>query len=455
MPVYDESRESLLHEGNENRSNSQSALSSSTDGEGGKRQLDGSSSSSSASSSRLSMSMGAKELSAGLSMLNSIVGMGLVALPFAVDRAGLAMGLLIHFVAATLTAYCAFLLGDMMTETKTENVMDLSVKGGAPFAGKLVQLAIVACVFMDAMAGSILLADNIYDLLGVPLWKTKVALVCVQCLFAQLKSLSSLGFTSFFGVAFSFGLCIFLVSLATNKVVVAGKRPETLSKVRIVPGNWIRLGESIGVIFCSFQIATHADFRASMQKPGAFNTVVFMANIAAFVINLGVGLGGLLLFAGNVEPEVTTNLSKWGRYGESVVWCLVVIVFTKIPVYHRLLSDNFERLFLPDVDVHSPEISGHGFREALRCLLCLLVFVAAIFFPAFVEVEGLLGSVLCIFIMLVFPLFMAIKLRAGRSFVESAAFPLLLLSAVAVSVFSTGAVLYKMAMEGFSRETSW
>uniref|UniRef100_A0A0G4I5Y6 Amino acid transporter transmembrane domain-containing protein n=1 Tax=Chromera velia CCMP2878 TaxID=1169474 RepID=A0A0G4I5Y6_9ALVE len=389
-----------------------------------------------------------QDCAAPVLLLNSLLGTTLVALPFAVDRAGIVIGIGAHLVVATLTGYCAFLLGDMLTETGSSSTVQLASKAGMPLAGKTIQSMIVCSTLFSSVGSKILVCDIVYDLLRIPLWKTKCALLVIEFFFCFLRDLSSMGFTSFLGVFFAFGLGAYLMWRTVTEDVA-------FEKVPLSPSGWLAVGECTGLVLAAFNTANHADFRETLRNPNLFNPTVMFANSLALLTSLGVALGGVLLFAGEVEPEVTTNLARRGRDGEVISWALAAISFTKLPLNLRLLANNFEILFLPGVDMTSDEISGHGFRTSLRCLLCLVVFVGAILFPAFGEVMGILGSVMGVFIMLVFPLMMAIKLRAARNALESMVFPLLLLASLLVSLFSTGCILWKTLVEGTSREAKW
>uniref|UniRef100_A0A0G4GI50 Amino acid transporter transmembrane domain-containing protein n=1 Tax=Chromera velia CCMP2878 TaxID=1169474 RepID=A0A0G4GI50_9ALVE len=303
----------------------------------------------------------------------------------------------------------------------------------------------------ECMAVFIILADNLYDVLRIPLWKSKLGLLLVQVFFFFLRDLSGLGFTSFVGVAFSLVLGISLVSACAVSMDSLKWKHLTL-----YPATWAHLAESTGVILCSNFCVTYHDFRQNLETPKAYDVTIVVTHVLAFLINVSVGVGGAVLFAGNVQPELTTNLSEESNsIGRFAVWALILVTFTKAPLYMRLLSDNFESFFLPGVDVTQPRFENHGFRVALRLLISLVPFVGAVLFPHFEELVSALGSVLTSLVCIGFPALMALCTSVGKNAGEQAAFVVLIFLSGAIACLGVAAIGWKLATEGPSRTAGW
>lgn len=352
--------------------------------------------------------------------INVLIGVGLLALPVGILKAGWVIGVPLLACCGLTTYWSATLLSKAMDTDRT--IMTYADLGYAAY-GSMAKLFISLIFSMDLLGAGVslivLFSDSLFALLGdeVVWTKTKFKLISFFVLtpFTFLP-LPILSIFSLFGI-------ISTISITLLVLVCGFLKPDSPgSLISIMPTNmWPQsipdLLLAIGILMAPF--GGHAIFpnlKSDMRHPHKFTGTLSTTYSITLVTDLSMGILGFLMFGAYCNNEITNNLLVTSGYP---IWCypllsglICLIPLAKTPLNAKPIISTLDILFNVD------KSSQNGFRRFFNSFVKLVirigvnaVFVGlAILFPEFDRVIGILGSSICFLVCIILPCLFYLKL---------------------------------------------
>ena len=159
-----------------------------------------------------------------------------------------------------------------------------------------------------------------------------------------------------------------------------------------------------------------------MRHPYKYRKGVNITYVFTFIIDLGMGCAGILMFGDYVREEITSNIFITAGYPQAlsvfIAICIAIVPLTKVPLNARPIISTLEVLLGLDNRSLGASASVTGmsglnrgiFKFILRIVVIIIFVLIAIVFPSFDRIMTLLGSVACFSICIILPLAFHLKL---------------------------------------------
>jgi vesicular inhibitory amino acid transporter len=355
--------------------------------------------------------------------VNTLIGVGLLALPLAMRYAGWIPGLIFFFFAGASTCYTAKLLAKCAdVDNSLITFADLAYVSFGPWARILTSMIFSLELLAACVALVVLFADSLDALLpgwGLTEWKIVCGIILIPLCFLPLRLLS---FTSILGILCCFGIVLAVIIDGLIKPYAPGslRQPAT---THLFPDNWGTLPIAFGILMSPW--GGHSVFPniyRDMRHPYKYRRGVNITYAFTFSLDLLMAVVGLLMFGDGVKDEVTRNILAGDGYptwiSVFIVVCVGIIPLTKVPLNARPIISTLELLLGLDPRAMGDAPVTHGCSGLTRGILkivvrvfCLVVFVLlAILVPQFDTIMSLLGAVACFTICLILPCAFHLKL---------------------------------------------
>lgn len=163
-----------------------------------------------------------------------------------------------------------------------------------------------------------------------------------------------------------------------------------------------------------------------MRHPYKFRRSLNITYTFTYLLDLGMGCIGILMFGDSVHDEITSNVLLTKGYpafiSVFIVVCIAIIPVTKVPLNARPIISTLEIVCGLDnraLASNGPMVGMSGFNRGLlkaliRILTTVLFVIIAILFPEFDRIMTLMGSVCGFTICIILPLGFHLKLFAGE-----------------------------------------
>lgn len=327
---------------------------------------------------------------------NSVVGSGLLGIPYAVSCLGLRSGFAMMTVLAMMSCYTALQLSSLSAEfgrsqmAGYEELMEIAYgMWGRRLSALLLYSELIGVVgIFLTLVGSSLAALGLVSTSssGVLL----AALLTLPCL--ALRDFQALSRLSFLGVA----------ALMTCVAGVLADSVSSWSKVTATGTVVIPIRQQIsamGILILSY--AAHGQFpslRASMAQPDAFPGVLLTTFAAASVLNAFFGIGAAWSYGVGRTPELVLEAMTQGWMKQICLSMIMLNTLLKVPLPTFAASVLFER-------------RGIAFFPA-RCAVLALATGLSLKVPGFAQLMGLVGLVTGAGLVFVLPAMLELRLRA-------------------------------------------
>eukprot|EP01012_Entosiphon_sulcatum_P019111 TRINITY_DN23943_c0_g1_i3.p1 TRINITY_DN23943_c0_g1~~TRINITY_DN23943_c0_g1_i3.p1 ORF type:complete len:347 (+),score=29.02 TRINITY_DN23943_c0_g1_i3:22-1041(+) len=249
-----------------------------------------------------------------LNCVNVLLGVSILALPFAIRQAGWMLGVLLIVGCAVVCAYTAILLGRVMRAgTEMMNYADT----GRLVLGPGCFLALNAAIFCEIMLGLVsfilLMSDSLHDLfpgVAVDSWIVLTAFAMIPA--CWIRDYSKLAWISFAGIVVSTLLFCFLVVVG---LATPPGNPGSLFSGNTEASPQSGFCASLGILLGAFG-GGHALFPSVysvMQRKSAYSAMIAGAFLLVACQFLLMGAVGYRMFGEATKPEIHLNLdpSKW------------------------------------------------------------------------------------------------------------------------------------------------
>lgn len=278
--------------------------------------------------------------------VNTLIGVGLLALPLAINYSGWIVGLLFLTFAAVVTSYTAKLLTACLDiDQALITYADIAYVSFGPRAriatGILFSLELIAA----CVALVVLFADSLDALVpgwGVMEWKVICGILLIPLNFMPLRLLS---FSSILGIV----CCTMLVAVVSIDGLIKPHSPGSLREPEVThlfPENWSTLPLSFGLLMSPW--GGHSVFPSiyrDMRHPQKYGRSLRFTYGFTFSLDLTMAVVGLLMFGDYIHDEVTSNILLTEGYPRSLSIIIVVLIaiipITKIPLKYDMSRSRF------------------------------------------------------------------------------------------------------------------
>lgn len=356
---------------------------------------------------------GATFFQAVCNVLNILLGVGLLSLPFAFRQAGWA-GLPILGVMGIATSYTGKAIAeciDTICKREGRDPHDVGYEDVAQVAyGKLGRLVVSATIYTELYGICallfIIMGDNLHHLLAAHLGRDPsfymLASACVMIPTVWLPDVKTLSYLGFAGVAGTLSVAATVVFTYLTKSYAPGAATAMVQ--------WNTLPVAFGCL--AFCFAGHGVFpaiRASMQEPKKFPKVLDTAFLITGAICAVMGSLGYLMYGNGVKDVVTFNLPP----GALAIMCASLILISPVAKF-ALCLEPFAAPATDGAEKVTPGLPGAVRRLIVRTGLAVSCLVTARFVSFLALLMALIGSFLTINVSLIFPALCHRRLHKGQ-----------------------------------------
>eukprot|EP01001_Neometanema_parovale_P006050 NODE_2435_length_1422_cov_60.253272_g2317_i0.p1 GENE.NODE_2435_length_1422_cov_60.253272_g2317_i0~~NODE_2435_length_1422_cov_60.253272_g2317_i0.p1 ORF type:complete len:433 (+),score=31.51 NODE_2435_length_1422_cov_60.253272_g2317_i0:50-1348(+) len=269
-----------------------------------------------------------------IALVNTVVGSGILGLPFAMHQASLAPGVGCMMLAMLLSGYSMSLLAKCCLRTRSDSYKDVLMKAFGTNWGLGIEAMVVGYTFMSCIAYSVIWADNFPEVLKndwhvADPWNSKwILMAFVGCLFTALcclPRLSMLRYSSVLGTGFA----LFLGFMLAYKYFTKAECPQSETPV-CEHVNYVKFSLDLFKALPLFAVAFNGHFNIfpvyqQMERPQDVNTMIYvvMSGIAALYCLSAVT--GYLTFGPSTESDI---LSSYKTADWMVITAKLGICFT-------------------------------------------------------------------------------------------------------------------------------
>lgn len=340
----------------------------------------------------------------------SIVGTGVLGLPYTFRVSGWAAGSLAVALSATLTYYCMILLvrcRNKLEERGHDGILtygDLGNHAYGRLGQSLVDLMVLVSQSGCCVAYLIFIGQNLSSIFtgGTDRQALFIAILLpLEIILAWVRSLSGLA-------PFS------ILADVSNVLAMAVVIKEDVGSFRGFDGTvafqqWSGLPFAMGIaVYCYEGFGMTLTLEASMKKPHLFPRVLAQAFFPITILYIAFGLIGYFAFCDDTKDIITLNLpNDWYTMAVKVGLCVALLFTFPVMMYpvHELAESKlmgcgyFQRKLVPRPRLCKMVLDG------VRGVIVLIIAVIAVLVPTFGVFISLVGSTVCAMLAFVFPAF--------------------------------------------------
>uniref|UniRef100_A0A0A9ENL0 Amino acid transporter transmembrane domain-containing protein n=1 Tax=Arundo donax TaxID=35708 RepID=A0A0A9ENL0_ARUDO len=343
----------------------------------------------------------------------SIVGTGVLGLPYAFRAAGWLAGSLGVAAAGSATLYCMLLLvdcRDKLEEEETEEHChghytygDLGERCFGTIGRCLTEILILVSQAGGSVAYLIFIGQNLHSIfrdLMSPAGFIFVILLPVQIALSFIRSLSSLSPFSIFADACN----VFAMAIVIKEDLQLFDHP--FSKRSAFNGLWA-VPFTFGVaVFCFEGFSMTLALEASMAERRKFRWVLSQAVAVIIMVYACFGVCGYLAYGEATKDIITLNLpNNWSSAAVKVGLCIALAFTFPMMMHpiHEIIETRFRSSGCFQKLSHNVRGAEWLGLHSSRILMVTLLTVVASFIPAFRSFISFVGSTMCALLSFVLP----------------------------------------------------
>ncbi|MCO5561538.1 hypothetical protein L7F22_015158 [Adiantum nelumboides] len=348
----------------------------------------------------------------------SIVGTGVLGLPYTFQVSGWASGTLAVVVSAALTYYCMCLLVNTRKKLEEGGHADILTYGdlGNQAYGSLGQTLVDIMVLVSqsgcCVAYLIFIGQNLSSIFMSSTDRQALfisILLPMQLLMGCVRSLS--------------GLAPFSILADICNVLAMGMvLKDDFNSFQGLNGvvtfrDWSGVPFAIGVAVFAYEgFGMTLALEASMKRPCLFSRVLAQAFVLITILYITFGLVGYFAFGENTRDIITLNLpNDWSTIVVKVGLCIALTFTFPVMMYpvHELVENKliactyFQKKLAPRPMISKLSLDG------IRGMTVLIVAAIAVMVPTFSVFISLVGSTVCAMMAFVFPAFFHLQVFKG------------------------------------------
>ncbi|KAM4609110.1 putative sodium-coupled neutral amino acid transporter 11 [Polymixia lowei] len=388
-------------------------------------------------------------ISVSFNFINSIIGSGIIGLPYALNQAGLPFGLLLLVAVAFITDYSIILLikGGNLSGTNSYQSLVQSTFG---FPGFLV-LSVLQFLypFIAMISYNITTGDTMTKVFqripGVGsdhiLAERHFVILILTVLFtlplSLYRNIGNLGKVSFFSMVFTFVILIIAVIRAAT---LGPQIPPTENAWAFAKWNAI---QAVGVMSFAF-ICHHNSFLiyGSLERPtlGNWSQVTHVSVSLALVVSATFAVAGYSTFTGYTQGDIFENYCKNDNLVTFGRFCFGLSIMTTFPLECFVTREVISNVICKR-DLSKAE---HVAITFLIVAVCTAISLAFDCLGVVLELNGILSAIPLIFIM---PSACFLKLSTGHWFQGENLIPTVLIL-IGLFIMVTGLIMASLYPQG-------
>jgi vesicular inhibitory amino acid transporter len=385
--------------------------------------------------------------------INVLIGVGLLALPVGILKAGWGFGIPILLICGFATYWSATLISKSMDTDPT--IMTYADLGYASY-GSIAKL-LISLIFCIDLVGSgisliVLFSDSLYALLGDDVvWtptRFKILSFFVLTPFTFMP-LPILSIFSLLGIMATISITILVLVCGFLKPTAPGSLLQIMPS-NMWPSSLPNLLIAIGILMAPF--GGHAIFpnlKSDMRHPYKFSHTLKFTYSITLLTDFSMGLLGFLMFGHLCNNEITNNIlltpgyPKWCYPLISGLICLIPLAKTPLnakPIIHTLDSIFRTHGYSDNWTTNGLMMVG---RVTIRVGVNAIFVSLAILFPEFDKIIGVLGASICFLVCIILPVSFYMKLCKDQiSLVERFFLRLVIAMSIFLGIVATFAVIH-------------
>lgn len=352
--------------------------------------------------------------------VNVLIGVGLLALPVGIMKAGWVFGVPILVACGLVTYWTATLLSKAMeTDATIMTYADLGYAAYGSIAKLLISLLFSIDLIGAGVSLIVLFSDSFVGVLSNDATTTKIITFFILTPFTFIP-LPILSLFSLLGILSTITITLLVVVCGLLKDSSPGSLIEVMP-TNLWPENWVNLLLAIGILMAPF--GGHAIFpnlRSDMRHPYKFTKSLLYTYFVTLITDCLMGVFGFLMFGAACSNEVTNTLLQTIGY-PSWVYPLIKLLICLIPLAKTPLNAK-PIISSLDVFLGTTTMPTTQFRSTLNSLIKFVIrigvnavfVVLAIVFPEFEKIVGILGASICFIICIILPCLFYVKLCGDK-----------------------------------------
>ncbi len=269
--------------------------------------------------------------------VNTLIGVGLLAIPLGIRYAGWVIGMMFLFLGAVTTQYTAKLLTyGLDVDRSFVNYSDVAFIAFGNRARTVVQALFSIELTAANVALVVLFADSLDALIpGLQNWQWKVfcGIILIPLNFVPLRLLAV---TSVLGILCCTGLVVIVFVDGFIKPHSPGSLRQP-ARTYAFPERWQTLPLSFGLLMSPW--GGHSVFPniyRDMRHPMKYGRALNYTYVSVYSLLSTMAVGGYLMFGETVRDEVTSNILLTKGYPRAlsimIVVFIAIIPLTKVPL---------------------------------------------------------------------------------------------------------------------------
>ncbi|XP_066301395.1 putative sodium-coupled neutral amino acid transporter 11 isoform X4 [Branchiostoma lanceolatum] len=388
---------------------------------------------------------------ASFNFINSIIGSGIIGMPYALKQAGFPMGVLLILIVALITDYSVILLIRGGNLSGTKNYQDL-VRAAFGFPG-FIFLSIVQFVypFIAMISYNIITGDTITKVMmrisGVTetnILANRYFIICLCTLFVTLplslyRNVAKLAKASLFACLLVVFIIIAVIIRSTDMHIPPTEGAYTFAK----PG----FAQAVGIMAFSF-VCHHNTFLiyGSLEEPTVhrWSIVTHISVVVSFIATVVFAACGYATFTGFTQGDVLENYCHEDDLINAARFCYGVCIMLTFPVECFVCREVIENFFF---QAAQPTTTlRHVIETVLIVGATLGASLATDCLGIVLELNGTLGATPLVFIL---PAACYMKLEEGK-FYSAKKLPSLLIVITGAIVMVIGFIMAVLSPQGCS-----
>ncbi|KAI5958199.1 hypothetical protein KGF57_002554 [Candida theae] len=350
--------------------------------------------------------------------INTLVGIGLLSIPFGFRQSGWIMGVALLLGSALSTNLTAKYLGRILKHhPHLFTYGDVSFAYGGKFFSILVTLFFVLDLIGAALT-LILLFTDCFAIIWPHTVELKVLIVTIV-FFTSLLPLNILSFFSLLGILATMGIIIVVVICG----FLIDKSPGSLLEFAPTAA-WPTSAKNLFFSFGIFMMPwgghpVFPELYRDMRHPQKFTHASNISFSVTFLLDFAIGATGYLMYGAQVNDSIIKSLMQNANYPSWVnkALCLImgILPISKLPLVIRPIISSYENILqiAPHFSQKSSTSRG-ALRVIVRFIFCCVLLLIALMFTSFGKLMSFLGSAICYTVCLTLPLLFYLQLNKSR-----------------------------------------
>lgn len=347
-------------------------------------------------------------LGAAFNVLNSIIGSGIIGLPYALNNAGMVTGVLMLVVIGAVSLYSTYILVLTGKRTGAMHYSEVTRRVLGPIGYQCLNASMVLSLLGVLVTYLIILGDIVVGLRATYLpdmeWVTRSVIIAgiAYVLVLPLLFFRHAGPLAKISVVAVVALPVILAIIAIRAPLYASEQ----SGFPLVVGPHVF--RALGVL-CFSYCSAHAAFQnfsgLKHRTLGNWAKAVSLAGAAAILVCCGFAITGLMSFGSQVQANIFLNFPDTDIYLSTAKLIFCLTLAATFPLTYYPVRDTFTHVF--GIDTSSP--GGH-LAESLFTLVCLtsVVWLASVCTDLGLAYE-LIGAATATTLSFIFPALMFLK----------------------------------------------